>query len=170
MATIDSESINKFRRGEFNLAQAFGIDSGQVAALLLTGHTLFEQGRLESAKNIFQGLATLDARNPYVHGILGSICQKQRELPQTIAHYGKALKLYPDDINSLTNRGEVYWELGKFAEAAKDFKKAIELDPKREHPAANRARLLVVLIRDVLDRAAKDGVDASGQTRESLRP
>ena len=160
MANVDKEKVDKFNKGEIKLAQLFDVDANQVAALLLTGHNLFQQGKLDEAKRIFEGLAVLDGKNPYVHGILGAIYQKQEKYDVAIARYTLALSIFPKDPNSLTNRGEIYLKLGKFKEAAADFKKSIDLDPEKKNPASNRARILVTLTADALKLAKEKGVGA----------
>lgn len=153
---------------ELRLAEVFKIDANEVAALLLAGHTLYEQGRLEDAKNIFEGLMALDARNPYLNGILGAIYQKQNKDEIAIAFYDAALNLFPEDVHSLTSRGEIYLNLGKFDKAAADFKRAIDLDPKWKHPAANRARLLAGLTLQSLELAKQKGIKAVLEERKQL--
>ena len=156
----DQEKVEKFKKGQLRLAQVFDIDAGQIAALLKMGHALFTQGRLEDAQNIFEGLAILDGRNPYVNGILGAIYQKQEKYDAAIARYSMALRLFPQEVNSLTNRGEIYLKLGKLQEAAIDFKAAIDLDPQMKHPSANRARMLVALTQQALSTAKEKGVES----------
>ena len=160
MATIDSEKLVRIKRGELKPTQALRVDSGQIAALLMAGHTLFSQGQFEDAKKIFEGLAALDGKNPYVHGILGAIYQRQEKYDVALARYSIALNIYPKDINSWTNRGEIFLKCGKFKEAAADFKMAIELDPESKNPSANRARLLVALTTEALKLAKEKGVSA----------
>lgn len=160
MPKLAKEKLEKFKKGEIKFGQLFGVDARQTAALLLTGHNLYTQGRLEDAKSIFEGLALLDDSNPYVHGILGSIYQKQGNLEMALARYTLALNLFSNDMNSLLNRGEVYLKIGNFLAAADDFKKAISLDPDQRNPAANRARLMVALTQDALKLAKQKGVDA----------
>jgi len=160
MPRLPKEKAEKFRKGELKLAEAFGVNAKQLAALLKAGHALYAQGRLEDALNVFEGLAVLDGRNPYIHGILGSIYQKQEKYDEAVARYSMALKLFPRDVNSLTNRGEVYLTQGKFQESAADFKAAIELDPTGKRPAANRARMLVTLTQQALKLAKEKGVEA----------
>src|SRR5207244_1274932 len=100
MAEISQQKIEKFKRGELKFGQLFDIDADQVAALILTGQNMIQQGRLEDAKTIFEGLAALDGKNPYVFGVLGSIYQKEENLNLALAHYSKALELFPNDIYS----------------------------------------------------------------------
>jgi Flp pilus assembly protein TadD len=123
----------------------------QTAALMAAGYRWYEQGRLRDAKRIFEGLSVLDTKNVYVHGILGSIHQKEQNFDSAISRYTIAIALFPSDPNLFTNRGEIYLKLGKLDEAAADLKTAIELDPSKKHPAANRARMLVRAVQDSLE-------------------
>jgi Flp pilus assembly protein TadD len=104
------------------------VDPRQIAALLLLGHHLYQQGKLKKAKNVFEGLAILDGRNPYVHAILGEIHEKEGNDGLAITRYNMALNLWPEDITCLRNRGKIYLKLGEFQKAAFDFQKASELE------------------------------------------
>ncbi|MCI0412916.1 tetratricopeptide repeat protein [bacterium] len=168
MAKLDKQKVEKFRKGELTFAQLFDINAKQVASLLVTGHQWFEQGRLKDARNIFEGLALLDARNPYVHGILGAINQKEEKYEAAIEWYDMALNIFEKDVNLLTNRGEVCLKLGAFEQAAKDFKKATELDPGKKHPAANRARMLILMTQEALKLAKVNGVSAITAEKKRL--
>ena len=59
-----------------SLAEALGLHTRQMAALIVTGHQLYQQGQIKDAAKIFEGIAVLDSSNPYVQGVLGSIYQK----------------------------------------------------------------------------------------------
>jgi Flp pilus assembly protein TadD len=104
------------------------VDARQIAALLLLGHHLYQRGQLKKAKNVFEGLAILDGRNPYVHAVLGAIHQKEGNDALAITRYNMALNLWPEDITCLRNRARIYLKLGKFELAASDFQKAKDLE------------------------------------------
>ncbi len=157
---ITNEDIEKVKKGEMKFSELLNLDSKKIAALLLMGHTYYAQGQLEEAKKVFEGLAVLDGKNAYVHGILGSIYQQEEKFDLAIARYTMALSNFPQDINSLANRGEVFLRLGKFKEAADDLKKAIELDPEKKHPSANRARMLIAITQEALKLVQEKGVQA----------
>src|SRR5205085_4121181 len=124
----------EFKKGNLSLAQLLQVDAKQAAALLMLGHTLYEQGRYQESKNLFEGLLVLDPGNPYLFGILGSIYQKEGSYPVAINLYTQALDLFPGDIDSRVNRGEVYLKLGKLREAAADFQESIAIDPSASDP------------------------------------
>ena len=168
MANASKEKVQNFKKGQLKLAQVFDVDAKQIASILLTGHTLYAQGRLDDAKRVFEGLAVLDGKNPYVQGILGAIYQKQEKYDIAVARYTLALNIFPQDVNSLANRGEIYLKTGNFKEAAADFKKAIELDPARKHPSANRARILVALTQEALKLTKEKGVGAVKDAKKRI--
>jgi Flp pilus assembly protein TadD len=151
MPGIDKAKLDKFRKGELKFVQIFNLDSKQIASLLLAGHNFFAQGRIEEATAIFEGMALLDPNNPYVNNVLGSIYQQTSQYEKAILRYSIALNIFPNDIGALTNRGEIYLTLGKFEDAARDLRKAVELDPSKKHPSANRARLLVSFVAEQLE-------------------
>lgn len=128
------------------------VGPAQLALALTTGYQLFEQGRLDDARDLFEGLSLLDPENAYIHGILGTICQKQGDDDVALLYYAVALDLFPDNIDILVNRGELLLKRGMFEDAAQDLRAAIALDPESKDPAANRARLLVTMTVEELNR------------------
>jgi tetratricopeptide (TPR) repeat protein len=160
MASIDPSKLQKFHKGELKFIQLFNVDAKQIAAIFWVGHNFFKGGQLERAKNIFEVLAVLDDKLAYVQSMLGAIHHLQENYNVALVYYTRALEFFPEDINSLTNRGEVYVKLGHFEEAASDLKKAIDLDPEMNHPSANRARLLALLATDSLKSIKEKGEGA----------
>lgn len=158
MAKPNSEKVERFKKGELRLQQVCEIDARQTAALLATVYTLFRNGRYEDARDILEGLVILDEHNPYIHGLLGAVYQKRSEDDRAIEHYNTALKLFPQDIYSMTNRGEICLKLGKLDEAFSDLKQAIELDKNKKLPAGNRARILIALTQEALKAIKEDGM------------
>lgn len=150
MPGLDKNKLELFRRGEVKFMHVFNMDAKQMASLLVTGHNFFSQGRIEEARLIFEGLSLLDPRNAYVNCILGAIYQQMGKYDQSVFRYTLALEIFPKDIQALTNRGEIYLKVGKFRDAAHDLKAAIDLDPGKAHPAANRARLLASMAVEAL--------------------
>lgn len=140
------------------LQEISGIETNQLAALLATVFTLFRQGRYENARDILKGLTILDESNPYIYGLLGAVYQKLAQDEQAIECYNSALKSFPNDIHSITNRGEIYLKLGKLDQAFSDLKHAIELDTNKKHPMANRARVLIALTQEALKAVKEKGM------------
>jgi tetratricopeptide (TPR) repeat protein len=163
---LTTKTLTELKNGSSKLIDAIGANATEQAALLLMGHRFFEQGKLNEARKIFSGLAVLDGSNPYVYGMLGAIFQKEQRYELAVSCYNKSLELFPEDINSLVNRGETLLKLGNFMAAARDLKDSIELDKEQEHPAANRARLLVMLVQDAITLAEEQGISAVQQEQK----
>src|SRR5262245_18727321 len=141
------------------------ISSKQTAVLITIGFRLYQQGRLNNAKKIFNGLDVLAPGNAYVLGILGSIDQKQKRFDKAIERYSDALEVTPENLNLLTNRAECFLKVGKIQEASADLKKVIELDKDRTNPAGNRSRLLVQAVHNALQLVKQKGLDSFLQER-----
>ena len=161
--------LPRLLRGDVSPGQAVGLDAEQTAALMKTGHTLFEHGRLDSARDIFAGLAVLDPGNAYVHGMLGAISQQAGDWNAAIAHYGRCLELSPDDPQAWVNRGEILLRAGQLDPAVADLKEAILRDPAGRNPAANRARVLVAMVQDTLKAAQEKGIEGVQEARGKLQ-
>jgi tetratricopeptide (TPR) repeat protein len=166
--TVDTVQ-DETTKGDLKLVQRLGMNSRQEAALLQIGFRFYQQGRFADAKNIFEGLALLDETNAYVHGILGSLYQREGKDEAAISSYNAAILLFDNDVDSHVNRGELFLKLGKFQEAAEDFATAIHLDPPRKNRASNRARLLVAITQDALKLGKEKGIEAVQQERNRLK-
>jgi len=173
MPKLDAEKLQKIARGEVKATEVMDVNADQVAAVLSVGHMLYENGKLEEAKRIFDGLLLLDTKNPFLHAMLGSIYQKQNRFQFAYRHYTRAVDIFPQDIASLLNRGEILLRFGKFQEAAADFKAAMDLDPDQKNPFANRARLLSRLALQSLqvakDKGLSGALDAQAKLKSNLK-
>jgi Flp pilus assembly protein TadD len=152
MAEIDKSKLDRYRKGELKFLQVFNITKWQMASVIACGHNFFSEGKLEDAQKIFEGLAVLDPNHPYIQTMLGAIYQRMKQYDRAILRYTLALKLFPNDVCALTNRGEIYLMLGRFKEAADDLKKALQLDSQQKNPPTNRARLLSIVAAESLQK------------------
>jgi tetratricopeptide (TPR) repeat protein len=150
------------------LAEEIAATPESAAVLMNLGHSFYQQGKLTEARSIYEGLLLLDPTNPYAHAMLGSIHQQQNQHEKAIDCYTRALQLFPDDIHTLTNRGECYLHLGRLEESAHDLKKAIQLDAANNNPAANRARFLSAVTVEALRLAETGGQQAVVEAKHRL--
>src|SRR6185312_1368833 len=108
MPAIEKNKLDQFRKGQIRFTQLFKFHGNQIASLLLCGYNFFNQGRLQEAKNIFEGLSLLDPDIPYVNCVLGAIYQRLEKIDLAILYYNHAITLFPQDTVALTNRAEIY--------------------------------------------------------------
>lgn len=137
------QAIQRWLKGEIKSQELFAMSPQVMQALAEHGYMLYEQGKYEAARVIFEGLAAIDNNNHNYHRLLGSIYQIEGLWDAAYYRYTLALKGSPEDIHALTNRGEVLLHLGKSKEAADDLRHAVSLDTTRANPAAKRARVLM---------------------------
>jgi Flp pilus assembly protein TadD len=81
----------------------------------------------------------------YGYAGLGAVALAKQPADLTTAHenLSKAAELNPTDATIQANLGEVLVRQAKFEDAAKHFKKALELDPQQTDPGVNRARAII---------------------------
>jgi tetratricopeptide (TPR) repeat protein len=118
---------------------------------------LYEQGRYDEARVLFEDLAERDASEGYYRTALGAICLAMDGFDKALEYFNQALQLNPEDTAALINRGEVHLRLGNILEAARDFGRVVELDPENQDPLTERARVLA-------DAALQSAEDAHRDT------
>ena len=144
------------------------LNADQLAAGISIAHSCFTQGRLKDAEILLEGLITLQADNPYLHMLLGSVLLQQGRLDESVDSFNRAIEISPENISALTNRGEIHLKQGRLKEAAEDLKRAASLDTKEEDPFANRARLLIEMTSSLLKVAEEKGMTAVENARQQI--
>ncbi len=142
MDSFSPDRVEKFIMGELTLGQLYGITIEEAYSVAELGYTFMEQGRLNEAQTVFQGLVIGNPYDAYFHTVLGSIYQKQENIDGAVEEYSIAIGLDPANMEAYVNRGELLIRKGNFQQAAVDFKNALDLDPDGNSPSANRARAL----------------------------
>jgi Flp pilus assembly protein TadD len=140
--TFTPENYLKFIKGEITWAQLEGMTIDEAYAIAEVGYTFLEQGRIEDAKTLIEGLVIGNPYDAYLHALLGSIYAQEGNDEDAVEEFTIALSLDPDNVEALVARGELMLRHGEFAEAMDDLKQAIDLDPKAEQPSTLRARAL----------------------------
>ena len=151
--TFSPDRVEKFVMGELTLGQLYGITIEEAYSIAELGYTFMEQGRLNEAQTVFQGLVISNPYDAYFHTVLGSIYQKQENIDGALEEYSIAIGLDPANMEAYVNRGELLIRKGNFEFAASDFKNAIQLDPDAQSPSANRARALASVTAAALNAA-----------------
>ncbi len=149
-----AKRVTDFIKGDVTWAEMFNIPKKMIRDMVEYGYLQFQTGRYEEAERFFKMLTIMDWKNSYYHSMMGSILQRQKRYADAIAEYSEAVKLNPNDIVSLVNRGEIYMQHKVFDEAIADFERASKLDPKKENKWANRGLILMAQIAQIKKLAA----------------
>lgn len=149
---IGAQRVVDFLKGELSWAEIFNIPPQVQQRIAEFGYMQFQAGRYADAERFFKVLTILSPQNSYYYSMMGSILHRQKRDGEAIVHYGQAIELNPNDIVSLTNRGELFFKHGWLSDAVQDFERAIALDPKKDNKWGNQARVLKARIEQVRAR------------------
>jgi cytochrome c-type biogenesis protein CcmH/NrfG len=113
------------------------------------GRVLVTQGDFAAAAFAFSA-ALEHTKSADLWAALGYCEQKLNRLQNAADAYEKAIHAGLDDVQVWANLGEARLDLLQYGHAAEALGKAIEKDPKGDHPASVRARALVLkAVRDI---------------------
>ena len=66
-------TVDELLAGHDSFRAAMGLDDEQVLALAVFARELVDQGRLDDAQTMLEGLVVLDPQNGYLHTCLGAL-------------------------------------------------------------------------------------------------
>jgi Flp pilus assembly protein TadD len=158
--TFTADNFLKFIKGEITWAQLEGMTIDEAYAMAEMGHTFLEQGRIEDAKTIIEGLVIGNPYDAYLHSLLGTIYAREDNEEDAVEEFSIALGLDPENVDALVARGELFLRHGEFEDAMEDLNKAIELDPEGEHPPTLRARALAAATASAFQAALEEATEA----------
>jgi len=125
------------------------LEMGRVGAMF------YEQGNINKAHTIFEGLVELDSNSANAHSALGAILTLKQDDEKAAEHLRIAIELSPNQIAPYVNLGEIYIREQKLEQAIESLRKAIELDPDEVDGGANRARAMILGIYQVIQTDKK---------------
>lgn len=146
----------KAKEQKFSAAQGrtprerLGISDREFLEMGHVGAMYYEQGNLEKARTIFEGLIELDPDSSAAHAALGALLTRTERFRDALLHLTRAIELNPQQIAPYVNRAEIYLRQQRAEEAVANLKQAIALDPREVDPAANRARAMALGIYQAL--------------------
>jgi len=137
--TYNRGKIEKLLRGDRRALE--GLDASSLADVAVLGHQLYEGGRLNEARVVFEGLVAMDPPEPFPYTVLGAIYLAQQDVHRALALFEAALEIDPDDVAALVYRGEIRLRLGNRPRGLRDLERALQIDPDgAESPFSQRAR------------------------------
>ena len=127
-----------------------GVSEQEFRALGSMGAMYYQQGILDKAQAIFEGLVELDPSSASAHSALGALHTRTGSFEQALKHLDRAVEIDPGQIAPYVNRAEIFIKRGRAEDAVVNLKQAIALDPQQKDPAANRARAMALGIAEAL--------------------
>jgi hypothetical protein len=119
-----------------------GMSAWQVAEMSLFGHHLFEAGRLEEARVVFEGLVSFGVEDAFPYTMLGTIYLALEHSDRALALFEAALEIDPADMAARVYRGEIRLDRGKLKPAMDDLNLAVA-QGAADDPFVDRARRLL---------------------------
>ncbi|HYN86270.1 MAG TPA: tetratricopeptide repeat protein [Pyrinomonadaceae bacterium] len=130
--------------------ERLGISAEEFRAMGRMGAMYYQQGLLDKARTIFEGLVEIDPDSAAAHSALGALHTRTEQFDAALRHLNRAVELAPEQIAPYVNRAEIFIKQGQAEEAVENLKRAIALDPQEKDPAANRARAMALGIAEAL--------------------
>ena len=153
---LPDNTLAEVIEGKQPLNVFLGLSPEQVQAFAALGFASYQQGRVEEAREIFEGVIALDSTSYYGWAGIGAIELSQDNLDAAETSLLAAVNRDGSDPTVLANLGEVYLRKGDAEKATGYLKKSLELDPNGEDPGANRARAILQGMMLVLDELEKN--------------
>jgi len=121
------------------------LTQAQIDGFASLGYNLYQQGKFDDAKKMFEGLAAIEPESFYGYAGLGALAlaKDPPDLDTALTNLQKAAELNPNAASIHANLGEALLRQAKLQEAVAEFHKAIELDPEKKDSGANRARAII---------------------------
>ena len=155
-----------------NLGAALGYTELDISHLVSLAFKMLEQGKLDNARIIYEGIHALSPINIDAMLGLGAIYTHQKHHEQAIELFSRVLEADPGNLFSLLQRGEAYIQEGSnesLSKAVDDFKKIMELDPKADSREAKRALAIINSAREVAEEGGTLNDDIKAVTKDSKK-
>lgn len=147
-ATRSEEMNEKLVTGQITLAEYAGIDKRQLYEIAKQAYQLFNSGKLDEAEVIYSGLVAADPFDSVFHCHLGAVHFRKGDMDKAFEEYSASIRLNIANVDALAARGEIYLQRGELKEGIEDLRKALENDPEAKRPSTQRARAILLSLRD----------------------
>jgi tetratricopeptide (TPR) repeat protein len=147
-ARRSEEAREKLATGQTTLAEYMGLSRDAMYKIARQAYQLMNRGKLEEARQIYSGLIAADPYDSVFHCHLGAVLFRMGEHEKAFDEYDAALRYNIANVDALAGRGELYIMRGEVKKGVEDLRAALEKDPQGEHPSTQRARALLLSMRE----------------------
>jgi len=155
----------KFDEAEKNLKKAIDLNPKNINALTELGYVLHKQNKITESQDIFKKVLELNPNEPVAHINIANYNIKDNKLDEAILHYEKMTEINPSN-KIFNNLAFLYSRIGKKDEAAKNYRKAIQLDPNISDSYYN----LAIILNDKENYEEAEIIYVKGMELSSLNP
>ena len=117
-------ALQQWAEGKATLREVRRYTRQEVYSIARAAHVYFNQGRMEEARTLYQGLYALDPTDSYAARALGVVELACGNLAGALAAYEVAVKLDDQDARAYLGRAEVRVAMGQKQLAAEDARRA----------------------------------------------
>ena len=101
-----------------------------------------QAGDLQSAIQDYRRAIEFDPELGVAHQGRARVCHMLGRLQEALYHFDAAAQLLANDSHVITSRADLLADIGRYAEAANEYKRAIDLDDQLAHAYRSSAWLL----------------------------
>jgi Flp pilus assembly protein TadD len=146
-------AMQKWLDGQISLGAAARWDKDEIRIISEIAYSLAQQGRNQESILLFEGLIAVAPATAYFQSALGALHLRTSNFAQAIERFDAALRIEPNDIIALVNRGESYIKTGNIPEGRKDLEKALDVAkrlPAKQYDINDETQLTVKRARALL--------------------
>ena len=133
-----------------SIRDRLGISDEEFRAMGQMGAMYYQQGILDKAQAIFEGLVEIAPESAPSHSALDALFTRTGQFDRALKHLDRAVELDRRQIAPYVNRAEIFIKQDRAEEAVAELRQAIALDPQEKDPAANRARAMALGVAEAL--------------------
>lgn len=144
---VSAERASQLARGEITLGEFAGLGRERLYEIAAEGYRMLDAGRLDEALAVYRGLVAADPFDSVFRCHLAATQLRRGDADAALREFDAALRLNVANVDALSGRGEALLSRGRVAEAVRDLNAALELDPQLKRPTTERARSLLLALR-----------------------
>jgi len=134
------------------LGEFFGLSREVLYGIAKIAYQLMNTGRADAALEIYKGLVAAAPFDSVFHCHLAAAHALRANHDLALRHFERSLEINLENGDALVGRAEEYLRRGKILEATADLDKAVRLDPQFSRASTQRARNLIVTLKQLLER------------------
>jgi len=140
------ELVGRWAEGKATLKDVRGYTDEELYATARAGHVFFNQGMIDEARAIFQGLFAVSPRDAYFARALAVVEWAAGNPDGALGAFDVAVKLEPENPAGYVGRAEVRIAAGQRREAQADLTRAVGLASAKDPLKIKAEAMLAALV------------------------